>query len=249
MLKFKKAKPNEDGSITIYPSDIKEDTSEYLRESVEKDLAAINKEAEHEVLQSKLDKIDVLIDKRKSQLGKLDEDEDMKALTDKKKVKELQKDIKKLEQAKAKVEKIIGQTKTKKKEVIDETDAPDNLVSNIPPGYIRDAEERLRDGESIDSIIGNYPNLSFEDKNNLRSFLTWQQDSDIGQAEELEEGFLGNIFSKKDEELESMMQEADELAAETGKPHYVMAGSYGRYVTDNPSGKSGEQIYSTEEFE
>ena len=249
MLKFKKAKPNEDGSITIYPSDIKEDTSEYLRESVEKDLAAINKEAEHEVLQSKLDKIDVLIDKRKSQLGKLDEDEDMKALTDKKKVKELQKDIKKLEQAKAKVEKIIGKTKTKKKEVIDETDAPDNLVSNIPPGYIRDAEERLRDGESIDSIIGNYPNLSFEDKNNLRSFLTWQQDSDIGQAEELEEGFLGNIFSKKDEELESMMQEADELAAETGKPHYVMAGSYGRYVTDNPSGKSGEQIYSTEEFE
>jgi len=222
---------------------------EILRESVEKDLAAINKEAEHEVLQSKLDKIDVLIDKRKSQLGKLDEDEDMKALTDKKKVKELQKDIKKLEQAKAKVEKIIGKTKSKKKEVIDETDAPDNLVSDIPPGYIQDAEERLRDGESIDSIIGNYPNLSFEDKNNLRSFLTWQQDSDIGQAEELEEGFLGNIFSKKDEELESMMQEADELAAETGKPHYVMAGSYGRYVTDNPSGKSGEQIYSTEEFE
>ena len=164
----------------------KEDTSEYLRESVEKDLAAINKEAEHEVLQSKLDKIDVLIDKRKSQLGKLDEDEDMKALTDKKKVKELQKDIKKLEQAKAKVEKIIGKTKTKKKEVIDETDAPDNLVSDIPPGYIQDAEERLRDGESIDSIIGNYPNLSFEDKNNLRSFLTWQQDSDIGQAEELD---------------------------------------------------------------
>ena len=192
MLKFKKAKPNEDGSITIYPSDIKEDTSEYLRESVEKDLAAINKEAEHEVLQSKLDKIQDLIDKRQSQLGKLDEDEDMKALTDKKKVKELQKDIKKLEQAKAKVEKIIGKTKGKKKEVIDE-----------------------------DEI----------------------------STDEIEEGFLGNIFSKKDEELESMMQEADELAAETGKPHYVMAGSYGRYVTDNPSGKSGEQIYSTEEFE
>jgi hypothetical protein len=165
---------------------MEEGETESLMESVEKDLATINKEAEHEVLQSKLDKIDVLIDKRKSQLGKLDEDEDMKALTDKKKVKELQKDIKKLEQAKAKVEKIIGKTKTKKKEVIDETDAPDNLVSNIPPGYIQDAEERLRDGESIDSIIGNYPNLSFEDKNNLRSFLTWQQDSDIGQSEELD---------------------------------------------------------------
>jgi hypothetical protein len=186
--KIKGAKINSKGNISVFVpvEKIKEDTSESLMESVEKDLAAINKEAEHEVLQSKLDKIDVLIDKRKSQLGKLDEDEDMKALTDKKKVKELQKDIKKLEQAKAKVEKIIGKTKSKKKEIIDETDAPDNLISDIPPGYIQDAEERLRDGESIDSIIGNYPNLSFEDKNNLRSFLTWQQDSDIGQAEELD---------------------------------------------------------------
>ena len=111
--------------------EIKEDTSESLRESVEKDLAAINKEAEHEVLQSKLDKIDVLIDKRKSQLGKLDEDEDMKALTDKKKVKELEKDIKKLEQARSKVEKILSKTKGKKKEVIDETE--DDIVDENMP--------------------------------------------------------------------------------------------------------------------
>jgi hypothetical protein len=127
MLKFKKAKPNEDGSITIYPSsDVKEDTSESLRESVEKDLAAINKEAEKEILQSKLDKIQELIDKKQSQLGKLDEDEDMKALTDVKKVKEIQKDIKALEKAKSKVEKMIGKHKGKKKEVIDETDGTES---------------------------------------------------------------------------------------------------------------------------
>jgi hypothetical protein len=122
--KIKGAKINSKGNISVFVpvEKIKEDTSESLMESVEKDLAAINKEAEHEVLQSKLDKIGDLINKRKSQLGKLDEDEDMKALTDKKKVKELQKDIKKLEQAKAKVEKMIGKTKSKKKEVIDETD-------------------------------------------------------------------------------------------------------------------------------
>jgi hypothetical protein len=113
-------KPNAKGGMAIIPPPFP--IGESLMESVEKDLAAINKEAEHEVLQSKLDKIGDLINKRKSQLGKLDEDEDMKALTDKKKVKELQKDIKKLEQAKAKVEKMIGKTKGKKKEVIDETD-------------------------------------------------------------------------------------------------------------------------------
>jgi len=206
VFKIKGAKINSKGNISVFVpvEKIKEDTLESLRESVEKDLAAINKEAEHEVLQSKLDKIDVLIDKRKSQLGKLDEDEDMKALTDKKKVKELEKDIKKLEQAKAKVEKMIGKTKGKKKEIIDEV-----------------GEEEMPEAPS-------------------------HEETDAAQV--YEEGFLGNIFSKKDEELESMMQEADELAAETGKPHYVMAGSYGKYVTDNPSGKSGKQIYSTEEF-
>ncbi len=108
----------------------KEDTLESLRESVEKDLAAINKEAEQEILQSKLDKIQELIDKKQSQLGKLDEDEDMKALTDAKKVKEIQKDIKALEKAKSKVEKMMGKHKGKKKEVIDETDEmlEDNMM-------------------------------------------------------------------------------------------------------------------------
>jgi hypothetical protein len=110
--------------------EVKEDTLESLRESVEKDLAAINKEAEQEILQSKLDKIQELIDKKQSQLGKLDEDEDMKALTDKKKVKELEKDIKKLEQAKSKVEKMLSKTKGKKKEVIDETE--DDMMEEMP---------------------------------------------------------------------------------------------------------------------
>jgi len=169
-----------------YQKPMGDDMVESLRESVEKDLAAINKEAEHEVLQSKLDKIAALIDKKQSQLGKLDEDEDMKALTDSKKVKEIQKDIKALEKAKSKVEKMMGKTKGKKKEVIDEMDGSEDMVSDINPEYVRDAEERLRDGESIDSIVGNYPNLSFDDKNNLKNFLTWQQDSDIGQSEELD---------------------------------------------------------------
>ena len=162
---------------------------EGLMESVEKDLADINKEAEHEVLQAKLDKIDVLIDKRRSQLGKLDEDEDMKALTDKKKVKELEKDIKKLEQARGKVEKMMSKFKGKKaasKEVIDEMDNDEEAISDIAPDYIEDANKRLRAGEEIDSIISNYPNLSLSDRDRLRNYLEWQEGSDIGQDEELD---------------------------------------------------------------
>lgn len=98
-----------------------------LNEGVEKELAAINKEAEHEILASKLEKVQALMDKKQAQLGKLDEDEDMKALTDDKKVKEISKDIKALEKAKAKLEKLMSKGKGKgaKKEVIDETEDED----------------------------------------------------------------------------------------------------------------------------
>ena len=122
MFKFRNAKPNEDGSITITPSMVKE--------SIEKELAAINKEAEHEILSSKLEKIDAAIEKRKSQLNKLDEDEDMKNLTDAKKVKEISKDIKALEKAKAKIEKMMSKDKGKKKEVI-EDGAEDPMMDEV----------------------------------------------------------------------------------------------------------------------
>jgi hypothetical protein len=158
-----------------------------LKESIEKELAAINKEAEHEIIASKLEKVQALIDKKQSQISRLDEDEDMKDLTDAKKVKEISKDIKALERAKAKLEKMAGKKGTVKKvKVIDEMDNSDAVVADLAPQYIEDSKKRLRAGESIDSIIGNYQNLSFEDRNNLKNFLTWKQDSDIGQSEELD---------------------------------------------------------------
>jgi hypothetical protein len=139
-----------------------------LKESVEKELAEINKEAEYEILSSKLQKINDAIERRQSQLGKLDEDEDMKALTDKKKVKEFEKDIKALEKAKAKLEKIISKKdgKAKKVEVIDEVE--DELEASAE--YLaakEDAENRYDEGEEIDSIMSNYPNLSEQEKERL----------------------------------------------------------------------------------
>jgi hypothetical protein len=74
-----------------------------LKESVEKELAAINKEAEHEIIASKLEKVQALIDKKQTQISRLDEDEDLKDLTDAKKVKEISKDIKSLEKAKSEI--------------------------------------------------------------------------------------------------------------------------------------------------
>ena len=164
--KIKGAKINSKGNISVFVPVEKSD----LKESVEKDLAMINKEAEHEVLQSKMDKIQALIDKKQSQLSKLDEDEDMKSLTDDKKVKEISKDIKSLEKAKAKLEKIMGKVKgkVKKTEVLGEVEAePSEEYMEAK----MDAENRYEEGEDIDSILSNYPNLSFDDKNMLRQDL------------------------------------------------------------------------------
>ena len=150
-----------------------DDIIESLRESVEKDLMDINKEAEHEVLQSKLDKIDALIDLRRSKLGKLDEDEDMKALTDKKKVKELEKDIKKLEVARNKVEKMMSKFKGKKspdKKVIDE-DEPIAEDLDVAAEYVEDATKRLNAGQNVGSIGDTYSNMGRNQKSNLIDYL------------------------------------------------------------------------------
>jgi hypothetical protein len=185
--KIKGAKINSKGYISVFVP-VEKSVFDSLKESIDKELMAINKEAEHEIIASKLEKVQALIDKKQSQISRLDEDEDMKDLTDAKKVKEISKDIKSLEKAKAKLEKIMhkGKSKTPRKEVIDEIDNSEEVVADLAPQYIEDSEKRLRAGESIDSIIGNYQDLSFEDRNNLKNFLTWKQDSDIGQSEELD---------------------------------------------------------------
>ena len=170
-------KPNRNGKLSFFKpapkKEMEEEMIESLRESVEKDLMDINKEAEHEVLQTKLDKIDALIDLRRSKLGKLDEDEDMKALTDKKKVKELEKDIKKLEVARNKVEKMMSKFKGKKKEdkeVIDE-DEPIDENLDVDLEYIEDSTERLDAGQKVDSIRDTYDNLGIDQKSDLTDYL------------------------------------------------------------------------------
>jgi hypothetical protein len=174
LKRFKKQledmRPNASGGMAIIPPSRFDEGLESLRESVEKDLAAINKEAEHEVLQTKLDKIDALIDHRRSKLEKLDEDEDMKALTDKNKVKELEKDIKKLEVARKKVEKMMSKFKGKKssdKEVIDETE--EDLDVDVE--YVEDATERLDAGQNVGSIGDTYSNMGRNQRSDLIDYL------------------------------------------------------------------------------
>ena len=179
LQRFKKQledmKPNAKGGIAIIPPPMFEglgfsykDKEKYapeeleeqllrkvIRESVEKELSAINKEAESEVISTKLEKIDAAIEKRQSQLNKLDEDEDMKALTDKTKIKQAQKDIKTLEKAKAKLEKDLSKINKKNKDavssdIIDE-DAP--IDEAIDDKKLDDTSKSLDDiGKKVEDI-------------------------------------------------------------------------------------------------
>jgi hypothetical protein len=165
---------NKDGSLVIKVLNPKYNKPmESLKESVEKELAAINKEAEHEIIASKLEKVQTLIDKKQAQISRLDEDEDLKDLTDAKKVKEISKDIKSLEKAKAKLEKMMHKDKAKspRKEVIDETEDEE---------YIEDAEGRQDNGQKIPSILANYNNISAEKRREIGQGLeTRKQDFEI----------------------------------------------------------------------
>jgi hypothetical protein len=166
----------------IYSSHIQglNSISQNLKESVEKELAAINKEAEHEIIASKLEKVQTLIDKKQTQISRLDEDEDLKDLTDAKKVKEISKDIKSLEKAKAKLEKMMhkGKAKSPRKEVIDEEGLIDETELNEAPpsddlnkglGYTKDMLTNLEkmakinleelDSQTINGITGKYNNI------------------------------------------------------------------------------------------
>jgi hypothetical protein len=141
---------NKNGSLVIKVSNPKYNKPmESLQESIEKELAAINKEAEHEIIASKLEKVQALIDKKQAQISRLDEDEDMKDLTDSKKVKEISKDIKSLEKAKDKLEKMMhkGKAKSPRKEVIDETDE----IIDETPIEDNNTQESLR--ESIEKEL------------------------------------------------------------------------------------------------
>jgi hypothetical protein len=97
----------------------------------------------------------------------------MKDLTDKKKVKEIEKDIKSLEKAKAKLDKILNKKGGKdKKEVIDEIDDENEYErEEMADKYVKDANNRQDAGQKISSILSNYPNLSLNNRNKLKNEL------------------------------------------------------------------------------
>jgi len=97
------------------------------KESLDNDLAEIDKQSQIVALEAKLDKMDEVIEGKMSRINMVSEDENLSELVDSKKMKAMQKEVKILEKRKAKMEKMYekmcGKSYTKNTEIVDEVDA------------------------------------------------------------------------------------------------------------------------------
>tara|TARA_B110000444_G_scaffold55638_1_gene51877 strand:- start:2009 stop:3244 length:1236 start_codon:yes stop_codon:yes gene_type:complete len=94
------------------------------KESIDSKLAEIGKQGENVKLEAQLDYLTDHIAEKIERVESIDEDENLKELVDKSKMKAMQKEIKLLEKRKAKMEKIYEKScgkKYQKKEMVDET--------------------------------------------------------------------------------------------------------------------------------
>ncbi len=93
------------------------------KESIDADLAEIDKQAQVVALEAKLAKMDEVIEGKMSRINMVSEDENLSELVDKKKMKAMQKEVKVLEKRKAKMEKMYEKMcgkKYQKEEIVDE---------------------------------------------------------------------------------------------------------------------------------
>lgn len=98
------------------------------KESIDTDLAEIDKQAQIVALEAKLNKMDEVIESKMTRINMVSEDENLAELMDKKKLKAMQKEVKVLEKRKAKMEKMYEKMCGKKYQ---KEDIVDEIVDNI----------------------------------------------------------------------------------------------------------------------
>ena len=94
------------------------------KESLDNDLAEIDKQAGIVALEAKLDKLEEVIEAKMQRINMVSEDENLSELVDSKKMKAMQKEVKVLEKRKAKMEKMYEKMAGKsyqREEIVDET--------------------------------------------------------------------------------------------------------------------------------
>ena len=91
------------------------------------ELAEIDKQSAIVAMEAKINKLAEMIEAKNTRLSMVSEDENLSELIDKKRVKEMQKEIKILEKEKSKMEKMYEKMGAKKKEMVDEEKKDDEM--------------------------------------------------------------------------------------------------------------------------
>ena len=133
------------------------------KESIDSKLAEIGKEAEAVKLEAQLNFLHDFIAEKVERVNSINEDENLKELIDKAKMKQMQKEIKLLEKKKAKMEKLYEKScgkRYKKEEMVDETTEVDESFDSVVD-KIMDQGKSREDAEKIAGAInrdyvGNY---------------------------------------------------------------------------------------------
>jgi hypothetical protein len=155
------------------------------KETIDTKLSEIEKAGKITTLEAQIDALSEVIDSKNQRISMVSEDENLSGLVDKKKMKEMQKEIKLLEKRKMKMEnlyeKMCGKSYTKSK-VIDEDSVNeigmfndprmssgnfDHLTSNGDDEPSEEymearskAEERIENGEAISMVVKDYPKFA-----------------------------------------------------------------------------------------
>ena len=129
------------------------------------ELAEIDKQSAIVAMEAKIDKLAEMIEAKTTRLNMVSEDENLSELIDKKRVKDMQREIKILEKEKSKMEKMYEKMGAKKKEMVDEEKKDDEMNEG---GYGMPSYEEDDDKPSMEEEIDEAHCNTEEDDTNVK---------------------------------------------------------------------------------
>ena len=140
--------PTLDSVKAAYEAKNAKSLNEAKKSEIDKKLAEIDKAGRISTLEAKIAAIDEAVEAKNNRISMVQEDENLSELIDKKRVKEMQKEIKLLEKSKKLYEKQLDKEngkKSSKKEMVDEY--------NVEPHNKPDASMDTEMNEDFDSVV------------------------------------------------------------------------------------------------
>jgi hypothetical protein len=184
----------------------KKKTSSYMNE-----LAEIDKQSALVALEAKINKLAEMIETKNTRINLVSEDENLSELIDKKRVKEMQREIKEIERAKLKLEKLFEKQGGKMSGVIDEDARTDAEEEGYEDG-IKDEKEDVEEGtdstyeeddndsvnEDFDDVVDDIMDQgkSREDAENIAGAINRDHVGSYRQEESLSEFDLRGYLSE-----------------------------------------------------